>query len=186
MPLLIINTLRITLIAAAWCGAHFATAQQPTPGKEKITLSLPAEYRWKSKKIPKDTKAIRGTAYTASGKDAAEAAIQSVTVTTIDRRYFPMKADGSPQEKWEYERADCPDARLEIIDRQTLDNRTAILYAVRDVRWADGPCGGATLLSYIAEGPTAFHTVELTIPTERLTPELFAQWCAALLQSRIE
>lgn len=185
MVIQMIRTVRMHLVAAALCSALFATAQ-PKPGTEKITVSLPAEYRWKSNKIPKDTKAIRGTAYTVSGKGAEYAAVQTVTVTTIDRRYFPMKADGSPQEKWEFEKADCPESQLEIIDRQTHDARTAILYAVKDIRATDGLCGDATLLSYIAEGPTAFHTIELTIPTQLLTPELFKLWCAALLASRIE
>src|SRR3546814_9856664 len=84
---------------------------QIKPGEEKIVVDLPTEYRWKSKKIPKDTKGIRGTAYTVSGSAADDAPVKQVTVTTIDRRYYPMKAEGSPEEKWTYEKSGCPEAR---------------------------------------------------------------------------
>ncbi len=161
----------------------FALAQ-PKPGKEKITVPFPTEYRWKGAKIPKDTKAIRGTEYTIRGKNAENAAVQRVTVTTIDRRYYPMKADGAPQEKWEYERAGCPESTLDIIDRKTVDGRTAILYAIKSD--TDDACGDTIALTYIAEGPTAFHTVALNIPKEQFTPALYKQWCDLLLASRIE
>jgi len=159
---------------------------QPTPGKEKIVIRFPTEYRWKSKKIPKDTKAIRGFEYIVQGKDTENAPVKTVTVTTIDRRYYPMKAEGSPEEKWEYEKADCPEATLEIVDKRTTEGRTAILYAIKGIRPSGGGCGEGILLTYVAEGPTAFHTMELTIPETRFTPELYEQWCNVLLQSRIE
>ncbi|MFC3196927.1 hypothetical protein ACFOET_04795 [Parapedobacter deserti] len=160
---------------------------QPTPGKEKIVISFPTEYRWKSKKIPKDTKGIRSTEYTVRGKDSERAPVKSITTTTIDRRYYPMKADGMPAEKWEYEKAACPGATLDIVDRKMAEGRTTILYAIKSTKFpASGDCGSATLLTYIAEGPTAFHTVELAIPEEQLTPALYRQWCDALLKSRIE
>ena len=159
---------------------------QIKPGEEKIVFDLPAEYRWKSKKIPKDTKGIRGTAYTIRGSKADNAAVKQVTVTTIDRRYYPMKAEGTPEEKWTYEKAGCPDAALEVVDKKVVEGRTAILYAIKSTKLPDSPCGSITLLTYVAEGPTAFHTVELAIPEEQLTAALYQQWCDALLTSRIE
>ena len=164
----------------------FSTAAQPTPGKETIIVSFPTEYRWKSNKIPKDTKGIRGTAYTVRGKNSESAPVQTVTVTTIDRRYYPMKAEGSPEEKWTYEKAGCPEAELDVVDSKAVDGRTAILYAIKSTKLPGGECGSVTLITYVAEGPTALHTVELAIPTEQLTPERYQLWCNALLQSRIE
>ncbi|MGK6351207.1 hypothetical protein [Parapedobacter sp. DT-150] len=164
----------------------FLANAQPKPGKETIEVPFPPEYRWKSKAIPKDTKGIRSTLYTVSGKNTENAPVQTVTITTIDRRYYPMKAEGSPQEKWEYEKAGCPEATLEVIDRKVTDGRTAILYAIKSTRSADGECGSTVLLTYVAEGPTAFHTVELAIPTQHFTPSVSQQWYHALLQSRIE
>lgn len=159
---------------------------QPTPGKETLVVTLPSEYRWKSDKIPKDTKGIRGTAYTVRGKNPTNAPVQTVTVTTIDRRYYPMKAEGSPEEKWTYEKAGCPEASLEIIDRRVVDGHTAILYSIKSTKLPGGECGMVTLITYVVEGPTALHTVELAIPTQQATPERYRQWYDVLLQSHIE
>lgn len=159
---------------------------QIEPGKEKIVVNLPAEYRWKSKKIPKDTKGIRGTAYTIRGSAGDDAPVKQVTVTTIDRRYYPMKAEGTPEEKWTFEKAGCPDATLEVVDRKVVDGRTAILYTIKSTKVPDGECGSANLITYVAEGPTALHTVELAIPQAQFTPERYKKWCDALLQSHIE
>ena len=159
---------------------------QIKPGEEKMVVNLPSEYRWKSTKIPKDTKGIRGTAYTIRGRAADDAAVKQVTVTTIDRRYYPMKAEGSPEEKWQYEKSGCPEATLEVIDKKVVDDRTAILYAIKSTKVDDGECGSANLITYVAEGPTALHTVELTIPEEHFTPERYKKWCDALLLSHIE
>ena len=169
-------------------GAFFTpwAQAQIKPGNEKIVVNLPSEYRWKSKKIPKDTKAIRGTAYTVRGSAADDAPVKQVTVTTIDRRYYPMKAEGSPEEKWSYEKAGCPDAVLEVVDKKQVDGRTAILYVIKSTKMTDGECGSANLITYVAEGPTALHTVELTIPADHFTPERYKAWCDALLQSHIE
>ncbi len=164
----------------------FRVSAQPQPGKEKIVIDFPAPYRWKSGKIPKDTKGIRGTLYTVRGKQADSAPVKTVTVTTIDRRYYPMKAEGTPEEKWEFEKAGCPDAKLDILNRNVAEGRTAILYAINATKSAERECGSTTLLTYVAEGPTALHTVELAIPEEQFTPEVEQQWREALLQSRIE
>ncbi|MBK1439181.1 hypothetical protein JHJ32_04210 [Parapedobacter sp. ISTM3] len=173
-------TLFVLLLAA------FHVNAQPTPGKEKLVLTLPAEYRWKDKTIPKDTKGIRGMSYTVRGKNAQLAPVKTVTTTTIDKRYYPMKAEGSPAEKLEFEKAGCPGATLDVIDKKTVDGRTAILYAIKDTKSADGDCGTTVLLTYVAEGPTALHTVEVAIPTAHFTQELYQLWCDVLLQSRIE
>src|SRR5690606_24588218 len=109
----------------------FCVRAQPTPGKEKIVINFPGEYRWKSAKIPKDTKGIRGTAYTIRGIGVEKIPVKTVTVTTIDRRYYPMKALGMPEEKWEFEKAGCPEASLDIVDKKTVDGRTSILYAIK-------------------------------------------------------
>jgi len=170
----------------ACLGWAFSSQAQPTPGKEKIVVSFPGEYRWKTAKIPKDSKGIRGSAYTVRGSEAEKAVVKSVTVTTIDRRYYPMKALGMPEEKWEFEKAGCPEASLDVVDKKTVDGHTSILYMIKFTKSADGACGSTALLTYVAEGPTALHTVELAIPQEQLTPELQQQWCDALLQSQIE
>jgi len=176
---------RISIFVACLCWT-FCCWAQPTPGKEKIVISFPGEYRWKSAKIPKDTKGIRGTAYTVRGREAEEAPVKTVTVTTIDRRYYPMKALGTPEEKWEFEKAGCPEASLDIVDKKTVDGRMSILYLIKATKSSDGACGSTALLTFVAEGPTALHTVELAIPQDHLTPELQQQWCEALLQSQIE
>ncbi|WP_353126861.1 hypothetical protein [Parapedobacter pyrenivorans] len=159
---------------------------QPTPGNETLIVTLPTEYRWKSDKIPKDTKGIRGVAYTPRGKNPESTPVQTVTVTTIDRRYYPMKAEGTPEEKWLYEKAGCPEAELEIVDRKVVDGHMAILYSIKSTKLPGGECGSVTLMTYVVEGPTALHTVELAIPTPYFTPERYKQWCDALLLSRIE
>lgn len=164
----------------------FLADAQPTAGKETLIVTLPTEYRWKSDKIPKDTKGIRSTAYTVRGKNPENTPVQRVTVTTIDRRYYPMKAEGSPEEKWIYEKAGCPEAELEIVDKKVVDGHTAILYAIKSTKLPDAECGSVTLITYVAEGPTALHTVELAIPKAHFTPERYQQWCDTLLQSRIE
>lgn len=181
----VIRTTQYALLIACLSWVSFAAAQ-PKPGKEKIVVPFLKEYRWKSKKIPKDTKGIRGTEYTVRDKAADTAAVRTVTITTIDRRYYPMKAEGAPEEKWAFEKAGCPDAALDIVDKKVTDGRTAILYAVKATKLPDGECGSTVLLTYVAEGPTAFHTVELAIPTAQFTPERYKQWCDVLLQSRIE
>lgn len=177
------NSLSIFITCICWT---FCAQAQPTPGKEKIIIDFPREYRWKSAKIPKDTKGIRGTAYTVRGSEAEKAPVKTVTITTIDRRYYPMKAEGTPEEKWEFEKAGCPEASLDIVDKKTADGRTSILYAIKATKSPEGACGSTVLLTYVAEGPTALHTVELAIPQEQFTPELQQQWHDALLQSRIE
>ena len=173
------------IFIACLCCACFVQAQ-PTPGKETIVIKFPGEYRWKSSKIPKDTKGIRGTSYTIKGRGAETAPINTVTVTTIDRRYYPMEARGMPEEKWAFEKSGCPDAELDVIDQKTVDGHTSILYAISATRTADSDCGSTVLLTYITEGPTALHTVELTIPQEDFTPELLEQWREALLHSQVE
>lgn len=177
------NSLFILVACVCWV---FGSKAQPTPGKEKIVITFPGEYRWKSTKIPKDTKGIRGTAYTVKGREEENAPVKTVTVTTIDRRYYPMKAEGTPEEKWEFEKAGCPEALLDIVDRKTAEGRTSILYAIKATKSPEGACGSTVLLTYVAEGPTALHTVELSIPQERYTPELQQEWHDALLQSKIE
>lgn len=165
--------------------ACLSLSAQTTPGKESIKIQFPTEYRWKNKKIPKETKAIRGTAYTVRGKNAESASVKSVIVTTIDKRYYPMKAEGSPEEKWTYVKAACPDAILEVIDRQIADGRTAILYAIQSGNDQGGDCSSAVLLSYVIEGPTALHTIELYIPTDQYDQHTFKTWCDILLQAEI-
>ncbi|MEC3878747.1 hypothetical protein [Parapedobacter sp. 10938] len=178
----------IRIVACFIVGSFFTlwAEAQIKPGKEKIVVNLPTDYRWKSNKIPKDTKGIRGTAYTIRGSAADDAAVKQVTVTTIDRRYYPMKAEGSPEEKWIYEKSGCPEATLEVVDKKVVDGRTAILYAIKSTKMPDAACGSANLITYVVEGPTALHTVELTIPEAQFTPETYRKWCDALLQSHIE
>ena len=176
----------LLLLIAAWLAEPIPSFAQIEPGKEKIVVNLPPAYRWKSKKIPKDTKAIRGTAYTVRGKAADAAPVKLVTVTTIDRRYYPMKAEGMPEEKLAYEKSICPGAELEVVDTKVTDGRTAILYTIKSAKTDDGDCGSAHLITYVVEGPTALHTVELTIPDDAFTQERYKMWCDALIQSRIE
>lgn len=177
------KSMYVFLICLFWT---FCGIAQPTPGKEKIVISFPGDYRWKNAKIPKDTKGIRGTSYTVRGSEAEKAPVKTVTVTTIDRRYYPMKALGTPEEKWEFEKAGCPEASLDIVDKKTVDGRTSILYVIKATKSPDEACGSTVLLTYVAEGPTALHTVELAIPQAHFTPELQQQWCDALLRSQIE
>ena len=177
----------LLLLVTAWLAGPMPSFAQIEPGKEKLVVDLPGEYRWKSRKIPKDTKGIRGTAYTVRGKAADDAPVKLVTVTTIDRRYYPMKADGTPEEKLAYEKTVCAEATLEVVDKKVVEGRTAILYAIKSTKAGDeGTCGSANLITYVAEGPTALHTVELTIPDDQFTPERYKMWCDALIQSRIE
>lgn len=169
-------------------GGLFASSAhaQIKPGKEKIVVEFPQGHRWKSKKIPKDTKGIRGTAYTVRGSTAHDTPVKEVIVTTIDRRYYPMKAEGTPEEKWVYEKAGCPEAVLDVVDKKLEDGRTSILYAIKSTKLPDSPCGSTTLVTYVVEGPTALHTVELAIPEAQFTEALYQQWCDALLKSHIE
>ena len=67
-----------------------------------------------------------------------------------------------------------------------MDGHTAILYAIKSTKVANGECGSANLITYVVEGPTALHTVELAIPEALFTPDRYKMWCDALLQSHIE
>lgn len=158
----------------------FAVLAQPRPGKERITIDLPSTNRWKNQKIPKDTKAIRGTLYTVRGKKA-NPPVDSIVVTTIDKRYYPMKANGAPEEKWIYMKAACPAAELEILNKKVVSGRTAILYTIKAANGVAAACGSSILLAYIAEGPTALHTIELHIPVAQFSEDVFETWCNILL-----
>lgn len=177
---------RIVLCIMIGCFVASLAHAQIKPGKERIVVEFPEGYRWKSTKIPKDTKGIRGTAYTVRGSDAHDAPVKEVIVTTIDRRYYPMKAEGTPEEKWAYEKAGCPEAVLEVVDKKVVDGRTAILYAIKSTKLPDSGCGSGILITYVVEGPTAMHTVELAVPEAQFTVPMYQQWCDALLASHIE
>ncbi len=170
------------MIAVLACFTAFA---QPKPGRERISMELPAAYRWKSQKIPKDTKAIRGTLYTVRTAAGETAPVDSILITTIDKRYYPMKAEGAPEEKWAYVKSACPQAALEIIDRKVASGRTAILYCISSPGETDSVCGSSVLLAYIVEGPTALHTIELHIPVTQYSPEMAAMWRDILLAAVI-
>lgn len=176
----------VAMVLIAVIPAHSQSKSTPQPGKEKLVIPLPADIRWKSQKVPKDTKAIRGFRYLASGPRSSQSVVQEILVTTIDRRYFPMKAEGSPEEKLQYEQTGCPDATLEIIDRHLADGRLAILYAIRKTKHAEALCGSTTQLVYVAEGPTAFHTAELVFPEEMYASSDFQRWCDIFRNCRIE
>jgi len=175
---------KTTYLVAAILFVFLSVSAQPKPGEERITIELPSTYRWKSKKIPKDTKGIRGTLYAAAGKDTEAVPVDSVTITTIDKRYYPVKAEGIPEEKLAYIRIACSDATLEIVNSKTVPGRTAILYVIKGTNGAGG-CGSSTLLTYVAEGPTALHTIELHIPAEQYSQEVFKLWCDILLGAKI-
>src|SRR5690606_39439988 len=78
------------------------------------------------------------------------------------------------------------EATLEVVDKKVVDGRTAILYTIKATKTPEGECGSTNLITYVAEGPTALHTVELAIPEAQLTPERYKKWCDTLLRSRIE
>lgn len=157
---------------------------QPKPGGERITLELPSNYRWKSKKILKETKGIRGTLLHVMGRQVNSTPVDSITITTIDHRYYPLKAEGTAEEKLTYIQNRCPEATLDVVEQETIYSRVAILYTISGVDRSGG-CGSSTLLNYVVEGPTALHTIELYIPSERYSQEIFDTWCAILLRAKI-
>ena len=163
----------------------FAAMAQPTPGKEKISIDLPATMRWKSTKVPKDTKAIRGILYTVRGEKNG-APVDSVVITTIDKRYFSLRAEGTPEEKWAYVKSECPTAELTIVDKKIIDaGRTAILYLIKPEDADSGACSSSVLLTYVIEGPTALHTIEVHIPTLLFNSGILEQWRDILLRASI-
>ena len=181
MEYMVIKTIGVLLLVLS--GLTIAAQPSPTPGKEQITIDLPETSPWKGKKIPKDTKAIRGKLYTVRGR-RSEAIVDSVVVTTIDKRYFPMKAEGAPEEKWAYIKTSCPAAELTIVNQKVASGRTAILYTVQSAG-DNNDCGTAVLLAYIAEGPTALHTIEVYIPKGQFNDRTFGMWCDILLAAEI-
>lgn len=175
------RTIYCLLISFLFAGVSYA---QPKPGKESINIVLPKEYRWKKNKIPKDTKSIRGTEYTIRGKNTENAPVTSIIITTIDKRYYPIKAASAPSDKLSYTRENCPDAELKILEQQTQDNLTSILYTIQSP--TEDACGQTVFLGYAVEGPTAFHTIELDINSEVYSEELMQQWSDILLAAVIK
>ena len=130
----------LCLIIAGFFTTSLAQAQIK-PGTEKIVLNLPSEYRWKSTKIPKDTKGIRGTAYTVRGKKADGAPVMQVTVTTIDRRYYPMKVKGPREEKWRSEKPDGPEPGWMGVVKKLLGNVPPFLNALNSTKLPKASAG---------------------------------------------
>lgn len=175
------NTIGVVAIALLLTGKAHA---QPTPGKEEIVIELPADYRWKQSRVRKDTKSIRESVFTVTGRHAATSPVKSVRVTTIDRRYYPISSVSAPTDKLNYLRTSCPEAQLNILERKMVDTRSSVLFSIQSE--AAGNCGETVLLSYAAEGPTAYHTIELEIEKSESTTEDITQWSKILLTSVIQ
>lgn len=152
------------------------TFAQPKPGKESINIDLPAAYKWKKVKIKKDTKSIRGIEYSATGKNSADAPVQKVVITTIDRRYYPIKAGTTVSDKIGYTQSDCPEAKLTTVEQKTADKLTSIIYLISSE--TDDTCGDTIFLGYAIEGPTAFHTIDIEIAKENYSETLLDEWKA--------
>lgn len=159
-------------------------AQAQTAGKEEIVIELPDEYRWKRSRVRKDTPSIREFVYHISGKNSQESPVASVRINTIDRRYFPMSAISAPVDKLNFHQQTCLDATMTIIEQMTIDTRNRILFSIQsDV---DGYCGQTVFLSLAAEGPTAYHTIELEITKTDEIDSVLTQWSRILLDAVIK
>ncbi len=172
------------LCVLVFLGCLMATAQaQIKPGKEKLEIDLPESVRWRTKKIPKDTRAIRGFEHFARPRDTAGLAVQSLELTTIDKRYFPIRARETVQQKVAFYKSSCEDAALQVLTQEQREHGSWIVYMVRT--FGESDCLPEVFIGLAAEGPTAFHSVEILVPAERVTDELIAQWTDILGSARI-
>lgn len=177
------NTLGVFLLLAL--GFLFVPLSYgQTPGKEEIVIDLPTEYRWKRSRVRKDTPSIREFVHHVSGRNAENSLVKSVRINTIDRRYFPMSSASAPVDKLNFHQQTCPDATLEIIQRQMVDTRNSVLFSIQSD--TDGYCGETIFLSLAAEGPTAYHTIELEIKNIPEATSELARWKQVLLDAVIK
>lgn len=174
--------------------AQTLSAREIKPGREKITLQLPRDYRWDTRKVPKDESSIRSWTYQGTLRTAAEPATAlpdlTLEVTTIDRRYYPIRAGSSVTDKLTMMQNADPMSRLDIHQNKIQENLKAIIYTISPGNPGDElssvedePC---ILLGLAAEGPTAFHEVLLKIPRSLSSPELIAYWTNILSSCLIE
>lgn len=178
--------------------AQTLTPREIKPGREKITIQLPKDYRWDTRKVPKDESSIRawthhGTLRAAASTSAATAsALPELTleVTTIDRRYYPIRAGSSVTDKLTMMQNADPMSRLDIHQNKIQEKLKAIIYTISPGEPGDKQSSAEdesyVLLGLAAEGPTAFHEVLLKIPRPLASPELIAYWTNVLASSLIE
>lgn len=182
------NTIQFTLkalllLTIGLLGTTLVQAQ-PTPGKEEVVIEFPSDYRWKQSRVRKDTKSIRESVFTATGRNAANATVKSVRITTIDRRYFPISSASAPTDKLSYIRTTCPDAALNILERRMEDTRSSVLFSIQSD--TAGFCGQTVFVSYALEGPTAYHTIELEIENTPSIGDDTAMWSKILLAATVK
>lgn len=176
-------------------------------GREKISLELPHEYNWQSQKIPKDEASIRSWAHQGSLKQPTlSLSFVKLMVNTIDRRYYPIRAGAAVAEKLTLSQNADPMSRLEIIQQKSEENLTVIIFSIHpggsespqefsdaaesqaielDSDPAFWPPGSYVMLGLAANGPTAYHEIELRIPKVLASPELIQYWAKILSASKI-
>lgn len=160
--------------------AQTVTSDKIRPGKEQIVLQLPKEQRWRRQRIPKDVSSIRAWSYAPRRGDTASMAVWTIETSTIDRRYFPVSARRSMTDRVAFAQNQDPGATVEILHEQIIENRTSVIFALF-------PSGAdqEVMLVLAAEGPTAFHSVEIPILPTHASRELLSEWVAILRASEI-
>lgn len=190
---LIVMAVCSVLAAPLLLSAQTVTGKKIKPGKEKIVLDLPQEGRWRSERLRKDVPSIRAWSYAPTRGDTAAMAVTGLETTTIDRRYFPVNARRTMIDKLALVQRDDPGARLEILHEQVEERRMSLIYAVFPTTAVGTERGGVVgappernvLLILAAEGPTAFHSVEIPIPAGKASHELLQEWVDVLRRSEI-
>lgn len=95
-----------------------------------------------------------------------------------------MSSASAPADKLNFQHTVCPDATLTMLDQRFVDTRSSVLFSIQSD--SDGICGETILLSLAAEGPTAYHTIELEIDKKTDVETELATWSKILLEAVIQ
>lgn len=158
------------------------------PGKERIELQFPKDVKWKSTKNKKDTPSIRGFTWTPQLEKEGTYPVLKVEILTIDKRYYPLSAKDNVDEKWNYRQSLCSGSTLDVHYQNQDEKGLMIVYILRNPpesqEGLDKKCDPPIWILLAAEGPTAFHSVEVQIPETEYTTELVQSW-VEILKNRI-
>jgi hypothetical protein len=157
---------------------------QIKPGKEGLDFSLDPAYKWKSKTVKSEFNAIRKTTFHVTGKNSASYPIQQVELTTIDKRYYTILSKSAVMEKIHFYQGECVDAILDLKQQGKTEKGQYVVYVIAADSTA--ACMDHVFVGLVVDGETAFHGIEIKIPTALATPELINQWTTLLSDFKIK
>jgi len=157
---------------------------QIKPGKEKLLVQLDPAYKWKSSTEKSEFNSIRKTTFKIQGKQSIEYPIQLLELTTIDKRYYTIKARAAAMDKLKYYQSQCQEIVLDLRQQGVTENGSFVIYILQAP--IDVECMDHVFLGLAVDGPTAFHGIEIKIPKEKANAALLEQWVALLSEYKIQ